>query len=100
MAAPEQTAPAPAEYDPPFPQAWQVGDAVYLRYFDASTGRYVLRGKGRIVRIEGDQLVLATRSSGEVRCSRLIWPAWKTRAEGEASLARNPTPYKHVEPKK
>lgn len=80
------------DFDPPYPQDWQVGDAVYCRYFRADTGRYFIRGEGRVVAIEGNELVLATRTKGTIRHSRFTWPAWKSRAEGEAWIAKDPSP--------
>ncbi len=79
-------------FDPPFPLSWAVGDLVYARYVDPTTGRYVARLEGMVVRIEGAELVLAT-DSGEVRCSAQAWPRWKTLADAEAHLKRDPTPY-------
>jgi hypothetical protein len=46
---------------------------------------------GRIVRIEGGTLHLAT-VKGPATWGVSEWPAFKTRAEGEAYIAEHPTP--------
>lgn len=80
----------PPRWGPPNPQDWKVGDAVYARYYRSSTDSYFIRGEGRIIAIEGDELVLQTRTKGIVREKRLGWPRWKTRAEAEHDIANDP----------
>ncbi len=71
--------------------AWQIGDAVYGLVVDPATGRYRVKGIGRVVRIEGGTLHLAT-TKGPKTWGVTSWPAFKTRAEGEAYIAENPSP--------
>lgn len=71
--------------------AWQVGDTVYALRLDPTTGRYRVHGVGRVVRIDGGTLHLAT-TKGPATWGVSEWPAFKTRAEGEAYVADNPTP--------
>lgn len=70
---------------------WQVGDSVYGLIVDPITGRYVVKGIGRVVRIEGGMLHLTT-TKGSTTWGVTAWPAFKTRAEGEAYVAEHPTP--------
>jgi hypothetical protein len=70
---------------------WQVGDTVYGIRLDPNTGRFRVHGEGRVVRIEGGTLHLAT-TKGPATWGVSEWPAFKTRAEGEAYIAENPTP--------
>ena len=81
----------------PQPPAWQVGDAVYGLRLDPGTGLYRVHGVGRVVRIEGGTLHLATRK-GPATWGATEWPAFKTRAEGEAYIAENPRPDKSSRP--
>jgi hypothetical protein len=70
---------------------WQVGDSVYSLRLDPITGRHRVHGEGRVVRIESGTLHLAT-TKGPKTWAATSWPAFKTRAEGEAYVAENPTP--------
>ena len=75
----------------PKQQDWKVGDAVYGLRFVASTGRWRVHGEGRIVRIDGSTLHLAT-TKGPKTIPAHAWPAFKTREEGEAYCREHPGP--------
>lgn len=75
----------------PKPPTWQVGDAVYGLVVDPITGHYRVLGIGRVVRIEGGTLHL-TSTKGPRTWGVTAWPAFKTRADGEAYVAEHPTP--------
>lgn len=75
----------------PKPPDWQIGDAVYGLRLDPETGLYRVHGEGRVVRIEGGMLHLAT-TKGPRTWGVTDWPAFKTRAEGEAYIKEQPRP--------
>jgi hypothetical protein len=80
------------------PDPWQVGDAYYSLRLDPGTGRYVVWGEGRVVRIVGGTLHLQTRTRGVITCSATECPAFKTRADGEEYLRENPRPDRNSRP--
>lgn len=71
--------------------AWQVGDTVYSLRLDPVTGRHRVFGEGRVVRIEGGTLHLQS-TKGPKTWAATSWPAFKTRAEGEAYVAEHSRP--------
>lgn len=71
--------------------AWQVGDAVYALLVDPDTGLYKVHGVGRVMRIEGGTMHLATKK-GPKTWGVTDWPAFKSRADGEAYCVEHPGP--------
>ncbi len=70
---------------------WQIGDRVYGLVVDPTTGRYVVKGVGRVVSIDGGTLQLAT-TKGPRTWGKTEWPAFKTREEGETYLLEKSRP--------
>ncbi len=70
---------------------WKIGDRVYGLVVDPETGRYVVKGVGRVVSIEGGTLHLAT-TKGPRTWGATEWPAFKSRADGEAYLLEKSRP--------
>jgi hypothetical protein len=71
---------------------WKIGDPVYGLGYDSATGRYVIRGVGRVIRIEPPYLILATKRSGEKRVGMQEWPQFNSRAAAEAYIRDKPGP--------
>lgn len=71
--------------------AWQVGDAVYSLRLDPITGRHRVHGEGRVVRIVGGTLHLRS-TKGPKTWPGTAWPAFKSRADGEAYVAEHSRP--------
>lgn len=71
--------------------AWQVGDAVYGLLVDPETGLYRVHGVGRVERIEGGTMHLTT-TKGTKTWGVTDWPAFKSRADGEAYILDHPGP--------
>lgn len=76
---------------------WQPGDPVFARYYDSRTQRYVARGHGRVLRVEGDIIVMRTRK-GEERANVGTIGLWPSREEAEAAIAADPSPLASQEP--
>lgn len=70
---------------------WQPGDRVYGLAIDPATGRYRVRGVGRVVSIEAGKLHLAT-TKGPRTWGATEWPAFKSREAGEAYLREKSRP--------
>lgn len=71
---------------------WKVGDSVWACFPDRATGRYTIRGIGRVARIEPPYLILATLRSGEKRVGITDYPQFNTREAAEAYIAEHPAP--------
>lgn len=76
---------------PTKPPDWKVGDAVYSLLIDQETFLYRVHGVGRIVRIEGATLHLATKR-GPRTWGATDWPAFRSREDAEAYIRDKPGP--------
>jgi len=76
---------------------WNVGDPVFARYYDSRTQRYFVKGHGRVLRIEGDTIVMRTRA-GEEHAHVSTVGLWRSKEEAEAAIALDPSPQQQAGP--